>query len=100
MLCVDDIMQHHFFTLVDSKSLRRVVFVWTWKHPKYRSPYHEVFVLADGRLWLVLTEHDLLDAYLACKRACDVGLSLEGLACSEWYDEYASWERRILEDFD
>lgn len=99
MLCDDDIMQHHYFTLVDSKSLRRVVFVWTWKHPKYRPAYHEFFVLADGRLWLVLTEHDLLDGYLACKRACAVGLSLEGSACSEWHDEYVSWEHCILERF-
>lgn len=99
MLCVDDIMQYHYFTLVDSKSLRRVVFVWTWKHPKYRRPYHEFFVLADGRLWLALTAYDLLDGYMACKRACAVGLSLDEPVCSERHDEYVSWEHRILGKF-
>lgn len=96
MLCVDDIMQRRYFTLVDVKSSRKVVFAWTLKRPKYRPAYHEFFVLADGRLWPVLVERDLLDGYRMCMSACVKGLSLDESTCSERRDEYASWEHRIL----
>lgn len=96
MLSVDVIMQHHYFTLTDSRSSRKVVFVWTLEYPKYCPAYHEFFVLADGRLWPVLTERDLLDGYRACMRACAGGLSLDESTCSGWHDEYASWECLIL----
>lgn len=93
MLSVDYIMGHHFSRHDDG---REFVFVWTCRQPKYCPVYHDFFVLADGRLWPVLTSLDLLDGYSACIRACLDGLFRDDSACSAWHAEYAECERRIL----
>ena len=100
MFDVDFIMLHRqYFSRLDSKSSRRIVFVWMRRQPKYSPVLHDFFVLADGRLWPVLTSVDLLDGYQACMRACLDGLFRDDSLCSEWDAEFVSCERRILEKY-
>lgn len=97
MLSVDHIMQHHF-SRFDRASSRVFVFVWTCRQPKYSPVLHDFFVIADGRLWPVLTSIDLLDGYRACMRACFDGFFRDDSACSDWCAEYVSCERRIADE--
>ena len=99
MLCVDFILQQHqYFTRL--VGLRRLVFVWACGQPKYCPVYHDFYVLADGRLWPVLSSLDLLDGYQACMCACLDDLFRDDSSCSDWCAEYVQCERAVLEKFE
>lgn len=95
------VVLHQYFTRIVPRSSRRLVFVWTRRAvPTYRPVIYDFFVMADGRLWPVWSDGDLVDGYAACMDACleDV---LRGVgAGSAWREEYVLCERSIVEKYE
>lgn len=99
MLDVDTAVQqrHYFSRMVGS---RRLVFVWVVRRvPVYRPALYDFFVVADGRLWPVVTALDLLDGYRQCMGDCLDGLLRGHVVGSVWREEYVNLERSIVENY-
>lgn len=95
------VLLHQYFTRIVPRSSRRLVFVWTRRAvPTYRPVTYDFFVVADGRLWPVWTDCDLVDGYAACMDACLENVFQGDAVGSVWREEYVLCERSIVRKYE